>query len=166
MDKNRIWIIACIFLIVIIIGVIVKGSKNTYGISLSVEGFKTQTAKKVTPTASSDNNDDESYEEVSKTNFSSKESKIFEAIKNKKLSDKAINDMVSEGIITEKLIEKFLAHLDTMPDQEPMTVKELFSDKPQKTMKKENENDNAADNVSGLNIEPFVGGPSGKYAFL
>lgn len=60
-------------------------------------------------------------EETAETfGMTEKEKELFEDLKDNKLSTQEITDLVKGGVLTEKLVEKFLAELSTQVDDSPI----------------------------------------------
>jgi len=69
------------------------------------------------------------FEKLSKMGLTDNEAEIFHGLRTKNLTDESINNLIDSGVITEKLIEKFLAYVDSMPtSQEKMTVADFIKE--------------------------------------
>lgn len=64
-------------------------------------------------------------EDLSKIKLTDSEQKLFNQLKMNDLDDGNLNKLIDAGVITEKLVEKFLAYVDTLP-AEKMTVGDLI----------------------------------------
>lgn len=93
--------------------------------------------------------DDEGFSDMSK-----KEKELFEDLKENKLSTEEITDLVKGGVLTEKLVEKFLAQLNVQVDDEPVVATSGKEKTKKKATKEETEDDQ---------IEGFMSGSS-QYA--
>lgn len=62
-------------------------------------------------------------EDIATSELTNREKELFEDLKNNKLSTEQIGELVSEGVLTEKLVEKFLNELNITPDDTPSTAK-------------------------------------------
>lgn len=69
-------------------------------------------------------------EDLSKINLTDSESKLFNQLKMNDLNDENINKLIDAGVITEKLVEKFLAYVDSLPPQK-MTVADIIKPDPE-----------------------------------
>lgn len=77
------------------------------------------------------------------------EEELFKDIQSGSLDDSAIQKMIESGKITEQMVEKFLAYLDTQaPEAEVSTAAAAPASKKPAMPKQEEE---------GFDIEPFVG---------
>ena len=64
-------------------------------------------------------------EDLSRIKLSDSETKLFNQLKMNDLNDENINKLIDAGVITEKLVEKFLAYVDSLPPQK-MTLGDLI----------------------------------------
>jgi len=69
------------------------------------------------------------FEKLSKLGLADNEAVIFNKLRLNNLTDDNINTMINSGEITEQLIEKFLAYVDSMPPQEKMTFGDFIKEK-------------------------------------
>ena len=56
-------------------------------------------------------------DESDKYKLTDSEAKLFNQLKNNDLNDKNLNKLIDSGVITEKLIEKFIEYVDNLPPQ-------------------------------------------------
>jgi hypothetical protein len=67
------------------------------------------------------------------TTFSPKEQELFNDLMKGKVSDADIKNLIQEGFLSEKLVEKFLNKLDEKPtgtEKDKKDKKDYFTDKP------------------------------------
>lgn len=130
-------IIAFVLLILILITVfadckcVQEGFAVAKKIDVAPSGEPTsgETEAATAPTVATPDNI-ESYENSSKEVLTDTETQLLNSIRNKDLNDESINSLIDKGVITEKLIEKFLAYVDSMPDPAtPVTVKDFIDEK-------------------------------------
>lgn len=69
-------------------------------------------------------------ENLSKIQLSDSETKLFNQLKMNDLNDENINKLIDTGVITEKLVEKFLAYVDSLPPQK-MTLADVIKPDPE-----------------------------------
>lgn len=62
---------------------------------------------------------EESASASASADLTDKEKELFEDLKNNKLSTERIGDLVTEGVLTQELVEKFLNQLNITPDDTP-----------------------------------------------
>ena len=68
------------------------------------------------------------FEQLSKLGLADNEAVIFNQLRLNNLTDENINNMIDSGVITEQLIEKFLAYVDSMPPPEKMTFGDFIKE--------------------------------------
>lgn len=78
------------------------------------EGFEGEEAEKATGTANAD---------IPALEMSREEVALFEDLKSEKYSAQEIDRMVAEGVIDQKLVEKFLTRLDAVESTKPVAIK-------------------------------------------
>ena len=98
--------------------------------------------------AATNEKDDETNDDMTQ-----KEKELFEDLKDNKLSTEEITDLVKGGVLTEKLVEKFLAQLNVQIEDEVATKKES------KTSKAKSSDEDTDDTT----VEGFMSGSS-QYA--
>lgn len=86
-------------------------------------------------------------------NLSMKEKELFEDLKENKLSNEQIGELVSNGVLTEKLIEKFLDHLNEVPED----GKDTTSTEKIKKMSKAADEKKKSDKEEEFTLEGFTG---------
>lgn len=86
--------------------------------SLSQEHFTTNNS---TSTTTEKGDDEEEDTPAASSTLTRREKELFEDLKNNNLSTEQIGELVSEGVLTEKLVEKFLTQLNITPEEAPST---------------------------------------------
>lgn len=114
-SKNAVITFLTVLLVVGILFFIIFGCMS-FSYSSSTEHFADKKkAKKAVKTDTEDKSgskeDDDNSGNVS-VNLTSKEKELFEDLKDNKLSTEQITDLVKGGVLTEKLVEKFLSVLN------------------------------------------------------
>jgi len=83
--------------------------------------YKETTTAMLKPSKEEEKKEEKKTEEV----LSKKETELFEAISNNKITNEELEKLVKAGVVTEEMIERFLAKMDT--NTEPSEVVEGFS---------------------------------------
>lgn len=92
----------------------------------------------------------EEFDDQPVDDLTQKEKELFEDLKDNKLSTEEITDLVKGGVLTEKLVEKFLAQLNVQVEDDPTPSK-----KDSKTVKPK-----ASEDETDTGIEGFMSGAS------
>jgi hypothetical protein len=107
------------FIVLLIIGIIFFVMFNCMNYSGSgQEHFETKSKSDKKDTEKKKDDDTDSHDDP-QGDLSPTEKELFEDLKNNKLNNEQISDLVSGGVLTEKLVEKFLAQLNITPDESP-----------------------------------------------
>lgn len=113
--RNALIAFLCVLLVIGLILFVMYGCMN-FSAYTSSEHFEDKKA------ADKKDKEEDKKEEVGATDLSDKEKELFEDLKENKLSNEQITELVSGGVLTEKLIEKFLNQLNVTPeDGKPTT---------------------------------------------
>jgi FtsZ-interacting cell division protein ZipA len=115
--------IANVLVLVLIIALIAFLMFGCINITYTVEDFKDMAASKKDKDVDDDDEDDVpsigSRKDVGDASLTAKEKELFEDLKNNKLSTDEITDLVKGGVLTEKLVERFLSQLNAQVDDVP-----------------------------------------------
>lgn len=114
-SRETILLIICVVLFLALIFMVVFGCRCTYA-----EGFDTGVPKESLKSSDSDSGNEKQ--------LTKHEQELFNDLKNNNLGDNHVQKLIDQGVLTEELVEKFLAKLDS-------TNKEAFTDIDEETKK-------------------------------